>query len=246
MEPRVVECGTPAQTNGCPLSGAEWLTLNEVSPLIARFPATSSQPPAPPTNSSHGPSASAIVAVLALVVLPTTLGLLFLWDYRKRQRARRAIHDSRANQTVVIQLENLSGRLEHGHVILGPDTQASVQRGRIQPPNIANDSDNLRMPRRPGPAAGAQAAGSLRIPEGLIHPRASRESARTLVASTRDLRSVASIPTLRETEIREGSIEMEGGTSNGGRELYLSTKTCLFARPHCRIPKLEKCRMTRL
>ncbi len=216
MEPRVFECGTSAQTNGCPLSGAEWLTLNEVSPLIARFPATSLQPPAPPTNSSHGPSASAIVAILALVVLPTTLGLLFLWDYRKRQRARRAIHDNRVNQTVVIQLETLSGRLEHRHVISGPDTQASVQRGHIRTPNVAYHSDSLRMPRRPGPAAGAQTAGSLRIPEGLTHPRASGESVRTLVASTRDLRSVASIPTLRETETREGSIEMEGGISIAG------------------------------
>lgn len=134
-----MKCGTLAQTNGCPLAGAKGPILNKVNPLAAPFAATASQPPAPPMSRSHGPSASVIVTIIAVVILATTGVLLFLWDYQKRERARQVLHDSRGNWTVVIRLENYNGRLEHRRVMLlgRPHAQPSVEHGRVRADSVA-------------------------------------------------------------------------------------------------------------
>lgn len=218
MESQVVQCGNSAQTNGCPIPGANGPTLNKVDPLAAPFAATPSQSPAPPMSRSHGLSASVIVAIIALVILATAVALLFRWDYRKRGRAQREMHGGGAHQTVVVQLGSYNGRLEHRRVtpLAGPDAQPSVQRGDPRADSVAYFLNGLEMPRRPEAAARAPIVGGLRVAEDQVLSRASEENARTLVASIGDIRSVTSDMTLRNTEAGDDSSEIEGETSTFG------------------------------
>lgn len=224
MESRVVQCGTSAQTNGCPLPDANGPTLNEVYPLAAPFAATPSKPLAPPTSPNHGPSPSVIVAIIAVVILATTVLFLFLWDYHRRERTRRAMHDSRADQTVLTHLGNHNSELKHRRStpLAGPDAQPSVERGYPRADSIAYLPDGLRMPRRPEASVRALAGGRSRGVEDQVHPRVSEETARTLVASIGDVRSVASHMTLGDTEVGDDSSEMEGETSTSGPRPFSS------------------------
>ncbi len=119
---------------------------------------------------------------------------------------------------MVIRLENYNGRLEHRRVMLlgRPHAQPSVEHGRVRADSGAYLPNGLQMPRRPLAAARASAAGRIRVAEDQAHPRASEETARTLVASVRDIRSVTSDATLRDTESEYDSSEMEGETSATG------------------------------
>lgn len=209
MEPRNVNCGTPVQTNGCPLAGAEKLTLNAVELLATPVPA------AAPSKPGDGCSGFDRVLIAAIVIINILLVILLCVCFQRRHEVGpiRLFRVLNYFKRVIRSRETSSD---------GPHTHASELVEQSRPDDVIGSPESLRMPRRPEPAARLPVCKRYRLPDDQVENGVSQESGRTtLVGSDRHIRHTASQGTLHDSGNMRASVN---GSSEGSSLVRTSTR----------------------
>lgn len=218
MEYATVNCGAAAQTNPCPLKGAEGLTLNQVAPLQYGLSAT----PSSPTSSPHGPNVGNImIGVIVFLLICLTL----LADYVERIRPMRERRRREVRRTVVIRLQNLT---RGGSPLLdenpaGASQEEDEARDAIRDP--VRNLEGLLWP--PRAVLNPRAPHTWVARPGMrLHIAASEETLREEGSLIQPVRWVPSEETLRGPEITDRELDAEGGE--------LAVESDDFGRSHAR------------